>query len=74
MSHKQSRGAVLCLLYCYVTRPDKVTEKAEMTSCAMLKRFVKMQASWVRLKPQTKPRGCVDPALLPCANAFLNML
>ena len=47
MSHKQSGGAVLYLLYCYVTWPDKVTEKAEMTPCAMLRGFVKIQASWV---------------------------
>jgi len=28
-----------------------------------------MQASWVYLKPQTMPRGCVGPALLLCSHA-----
>jgi len=71
---------VLILLYCCVTMPPRyavrsaatpqATEKAEMTSCAMLKRFVKMQASWVCLKLQTKPIGCADSAVLLCDNAF----
>jgi len=30
----------------------------------------KMQASWVRLKLQTKPTGCADSAVLLCDNAF----
>ncbi len=37
MSHKQSGGAVVCPVYCYVTRPDKVTEKAQSVHCMIQK-------------------------------------
>ncbi len=35
----------------------------------LLRSFVNMLASWVYLKLQTKPRGCVDSAVLLCDNA-----
>ncbi len=34
---EQSEGAVLCLVYCYVTQPDKVTAKAQSVHCMIAK-------------------------------------
>lgn len=36
--------------------------------------FAKMQASWICLSPQTKPRGCVHSALLLCDSISSSML